>query len=106
MTPATAIARCPRPASRPSTTWLHLTRVCEPSAGAPYARSPAGIIAGPEIRAVAEEFRHVETFLDVGNQLLRRPGSRLQEIVAGTDARRASKSARSVACGLESQFFR
>src|SRR5208282_930035 len=76
------------------------------SAGNPQAGGAAGIVAGYQIRAVAEELGYVETFLDFGDQFFWRSGSGLKEVVAGAYARRAGQSAGGVTCGLEPQLFR
>src|SRR5208282_2729590 len=79
--------------------------VGELSAGNPQARGAAGIIARYQVRAVAEKLGHVQTFFDFRNHLLRRSGARLQEVVAGADARCAGKAARGIAGGCEAKFF-
>src|SRR5260370_3416152 len=80
-------------------------RIGELSARDPQARGTAGIITRHQIRAVPEKFSDVETLLDFGNQLLRRPGSGLQKIVPRADAGRAGKPAGGVARGRELQLF-
>src|ERR1039458_3624012 len=63
-------------------------RISKLSARDPQAGGAAGIIAGYQVRAVAEELCDVETFLDFRDKFFRRSGSWLQEVVAGPYARR------------------
>src|SRR3984885_6279972 len=71
----------------------------------PQARRATRVITRYQVCTMAEKLGDVETFLDFRDQLLRCSASRLQKIIAWTDARRAGKAAGSIAGGLEAQFF-
>ena len=72
-------------------------RIGQFAARDPEAGRAAGVVAGHQVRAVAEKFGDVQAFGNVGDDFLRSLRSRLQEIISRTDARSAGQSARGVA---------